>query len=321
MTATSGLVATLKHPVVRGVLLVLTFAFIAVALGRQWDEVKLAARTISVDWRWISAASAVVFATYAMLIQSWRMLLKGWGGHLSYGTAVQIWTISNLGRWIPGKVWQIGAMGVMARQAGVSGMAAAGSALLGTALNIGAGLAIAIIAGTEALDAVFPGLRRYALAGTVLFVVGVGFLPMLLPPFLNRVARWRGLPVADRHLPPRTVWLAALLNAISWIGYGLAFALFTRGVTPAVQGNLAFFITAFALPYLVGYLVLFAPGGIGFREIALSGLLVGLGAAGQGDAAMLGATSRLWLIVLEVLPGTVALLLVPGRRALLRSKG
>jgi len=41
--------------------------------------------------------------------------------------------------------------------------------------------------------------------------------------------------------------------------------------------------------------------------------------ARQGDAAVLSATSRIWLTVLEVLPGLLALLtLSPGQRAALR---
>jgi uncharacterized membrane protein YbhN (UPF0104 family) len=78
------------------------------------------------------------------------------------------------------------------------------------------------------------------------------------------------------------------------------------------------FIAVFTASYLIGYLVLFSPGGLGFREAALTVLLVGVGAAGQGDAVILGVTSRLWLTVLEVLPGLVSLLVRPApQRAVL----
>lgn len=314
--------SAMRRPAVRWTLLALTFGFIIWALVEQWAEVRNVAVTLRIAWGWVAAASLVVLATYAMLVQSWRMLLGGWGGQLGYPAAVRIWTIANLGRYIPGKVWSIGALGVLASREGVSGVAAAGAAILGTLLNIGAGFAVAVITGAGALDEWYPGLRIIALIGAISFMLGVAVLPAILPRVLDRFASWRGLPLAEQHLTAPTVWVATLANAASWVGYGLAFTLFARGVTPQISSNPVTFIAVFSASYLIGYLVLFAPGGLGFREVALSGLLVGMGAAGQGEAAILGVTSRVWLTVLEVVPGLVGLiLLTPTQREALRTPG
>jgi hypothetical protein len=311
-----NMMKVLRSPAVRWLLLAVTFGYIAAELNRQWDEVSAAASALRVHWGYIALASAVVLGTYGVLIQSWRMLLAGWGGELSYPTAIRIWTVANLGRYLPGKVWSIGALGVLASREGVSGIAAAGAAILGTLLNIGAGFAVAVIAGAEGVDRVYPGLRSFALIGTLAFIVGVALLPALLPAILDRYARWRGGVVAEQHLSRRTVWIAALINATSWIGYGLAFALFARGVLPHLTVSPAVFIAAYAASYLVGFLALFSPGGFGVRELVLTAILVALGAAGRGDAVLLGATSRVWLTVLEVLPGLIGLLVMPrGQRA------
>lgn len=318
----SGIVWWLRRPVVRAVLLSISFGYIAWALAGQWQAMREAARDISIDWTWIGLATAIVLATYAALIQSWRMLLAGWGGVLPYPEAVRIWTIANLGRWIPGKVWSVGALGVLAADAGVSGTAAAGAALLGTALNIGAGFAVVVLSGARGLDALGRGMGNIATLLALLFLMGVIALPWLLPPMLDRFARWRGLPPVARHISAGTLWIATAINAASWVGYGMAFAAFARGVTPSVSSNPAVFIAVFSASYLVGYLVLFAPGGLGFREFALVALLVALGAAGNGDAVILSVTSRVWLTILEVLPGIVSLIaLSPTQRTGLRRSG
>ena len=310
------------HPTLKLGLLLLTGIFIAWAFHGQWTDMRASARAVHVEWRWIAAASATVLAVYGLLIQSWRMLLRGWGGELAYPVAVRIWTIANLGRWIPGKVWSVGALSVLAAREGVPGTAAAGAALLGTLLNIGAGFGVAVIMGAEGLDSVYPGFRNGALAATAFFVVGVLALPRLLPPVLAWFSAKRGVPVADKQLSARTLWASAAMNAASWLGYGVAFALFARGVTPRISGDPALFIAVFTASYLVGYLVLFSPGGLGFREAALTLFLVGVGAAGQGDAVILGVTSRVWLTVLEVVPGLVSLLSLPAsqRAALPRAE-
>ncbi len=310
--ATSRARGVLQHQTLKLLLLVLTGAFIAWALHSQWTAMRASARELQVTWRWIIAASVVVLAVYAMLIQSWRLLLQGWGGELAYLPAVRIWTIANLGRWIPGKVWSVGALSVLAAREGVSGAAAAGAAVLGTLLNIGSGFGVAVIMGAEGLDEVYAGFRSGALIATAVFIGGVLALPLILPPVLRWFAVRRGVPITGTHLSAGTLWGAAAVNAAAWVGYGLAFALFSRGVTPRINSDPALFIAVFTASYLIGYLVLFSPGGLGFREAALTVFLVGLGVAGQGDAMILGVTSRVWLTVLEVLPGLVSLLFLPA---------
>jgi uncharacterized membrane protein YbhN (UPF0104 family) len=67
-------------------------------------------------------------------------------------------------------------------------------------------------------------------------------------------------------------------------------------------------VTAYTLSYLIGYLSLITPGGIGPREAALSFLLVTLGLAAGREAAVITIASRLWLTVLEIVPGVLFLL-------------
>jgi hypothetical protein len=326
VNAIAAFVTAMRRPGVRRLLVLVAFGFLLWALASQWRELqtatRAAARELELDWRWIALASGIVLATHALLVQSWRMLLAGWGGRLRYGRAVQIWTIANLGKWIPGKIWQVGAMGMMAADDGISGVAAAGAALLGTLLNIGAGFGITVITGASGLDKIRPGLTPVAMVLSVLFLLGVVGLPLLLPRLLDRFARWRGLPAGTQQLSHGAIWTATAINGASWVCYGLAFACFARGVTPSVSGDPSAFIAVYTASYLVGYLALFAPGGLGVRELALVALLVGTGVAGKGDAAILSVTSRVWITVLEVMPGLVSLLLLtpPQRAALRRSR-
>lgn len=321
-----SLVAFFRRPLVRVALVLTALGFLAWGFADQWRELQraIAAATdaVRLSWGWIMAASVLVLATHALLVQSWRMLLAEWGGHLRYPQAVQIWTIANLGKWIPGKVWQVGVMSMMATDAGVSGVGAAGAALLGTLLNIGAGFGVSAITGAAALDAIQPGLQRVALGLALAFVAGVVALPKLLPPLLTRFARWRGVEATERRLSHRTLWTATAINALAWLAYGVAFQWLTRGVTPSVSGNPGLFIAVYTASYLLGYLAVFSPGGLGIREGAIVALLVALGMTGQGEAAILSVASRVWIILLEVLPGVISLVLLPpGQRAALRRSG
>src|SRR5206468_9966973 len=101
--------------------------------------------------------------------------------------------------------------------------------------------------------------------------------------------------------------LSFIGNVIAWLLYGVAFALFARGVLGSSQGTLTAYVAVYALSYLVGYLVLFAPAGAGFREAAMVVLLPAAHLANPTQALVLAITSRLWLTILEITPGALFL--------------
>ncbi len=297
------------------VLLGALLVYIAQYVAAQRDALRDTAMSLTIRWELVVAAGLIVLATYAALIQSWRLLMAGWGGSLGFGAAVRIWTIANLGRYIPGKVWSVGALVVLAQRNGVNPVAAAGAAMLGTLINIGAGFGVVTLTGAAVLDVLDPRYRWIAWAGSVLFAIGVLALPRILPGVLAWIGRQRGTfaPPAQA-LPNRTLWLAVGINALSWFGYGAAFALFARGILPGISGALPSFIAIWTASYLVGYLMLIAPGGIGARDGALAIAMVALGLTTSAEATVLAIASRLWLTALEVTPGLVSLALAPAAR-------
>lgn len=301
---------------VQAVLLAALLVWIGRELVQQRDALRAAAGALRLRWPLIIAASALVLVTYAALIQSWRLLMAGWGTTLPYGAAVRVWTTANLGRYLPGKIWSVGALAVLAQRAGASAVGATGAALLGTLLNIGAGFGVVALAGPSVLDALGPNYRIAAWGAVALFVVGVLLLPRLLPPVVRAITRRReGVTEPVQPLPARLVWSAVAINALSWVGYGVAFHLLALGLLPAVSGATLGFIAIWTASYLVGYLVLIAPGGIGAREGAMVAAFAALGLVTATDATILAIASRLWLLVLEVLPGLISLALTPTARS------
>jgi len=93
-------------------------------LARQWESLAPALAGVRLEWGRILASGALVLATYLLLIEAWRSTLRAWSQSLPFATAARIWFVSNLGKYVPGRVWQIAAMGAMAQRAGVSPAAA-----------------------------------------------------------------------------------------------------------------------------------------------------------------------------------------------------
>ncbi len=246
----------------------------------------------------------IVLATYALLVESWRIVLAGWGYDLPFGEAARIWTISNLGKYVPGKVWAMGTMAVMAQRRGVSGVAAAGSAVVVTLVNTLTGFVVVLAMGARVL----PYDRRIWYLVVAAGCAGMVLLPPYLPELGRLVGRVARRPIEIPQLPARSVIVAAAASAVAWIAYGIAFRVFTVGVLGGATGATSLYIAVFTGSYLIGFIMLFAPAGAGVREGAM---LTALTAAGvpTDSAAILVITSRVWLTVLEVLPATFFLAL------------
>jgi uncharacterized membrane protein YbhN (UPF0104 family) len=251
------------------------------ALAPRWDEVQTARAEITLRWTWILASAALVITSYAILIETWRSTLARWGHALPYPLAMRIWVISNLGKYLPGKIWQITAMGTMARDAGVPAVAAIGSVV-------------------SAVGA----------AG----IVGFLLLPSVLPQLATRIAHWRGRDITMPALRVSDVLRIFIGCTVAWCLYGIAFQWLAWGTLPGASGATRYYIATFTVSYLAGFLALFAPGGVGVREVGLLAMLPQFGLMSHGNAALVAVISRVWLTVLELLPGLVLLLVWPVRR-------
>jgi hypothetical protein len=278
-------------------------------MAGNWASMREASLALTPRWGGILRSAVIVMACYALLIETWRRMVHAWSSRVPPLDAARIWFVSNLGRYMPGKVWQIGAMGLLAQRAGVAPDAAVGSSLVLGIVNILAGTVVIVGGGSEALQTLrIPPLAGYV-AGAGALVTTVA-LPWLLPSLVrgfNAITR-RNLVIP--RVPVAAIVAAFAGCALAWIGYGIAFAIFADALvaTPAAA-TITRHVVAFTLSYLAGYLAVFAPGGIGVRELALAGLLTAWMGYGSGDAGILVLTSRVWLTVLEVFPGAALLAL------------
>ena len=210
------------------------------------------------------------------------------------------------GKYLPGKVWAVAGMAVMAQRAGIGAGPATGSAVILQVLAIGTGAAVAALTGWSALHAAYPGAGLGLALLLTVAVAGVGLL--LWPGFLTRVLRVAAPDAGPVAPPVGAVVFGIAANAVAWLGYGVALWLLARGLLPRAGLGLLPAVAVFTASYLAGFLALFAPGGIGVREGVF--ILMLQGPIGIGAATALAIASRLLLTVTE-LGAAVPFLLFP----------
>jgi len=278
------------------------------SLVRNWDELRAQPLNWSVEPGWLILSALAVWLMYALLIAAWRMMLTAWGRGLDFWSAARIWTVSNLGKYLPGKVWAVAGMAVMAQRAGVGAGPATASAIIVQVLAIGTGAAVAALTGWSSLRNAYPGARSGLALLLVLSVLAAGVL--LRPESVRKVVRLAAPDAAVGTLTPPVgaVAFGLAANTIAWLGYGVALWLLARGLLPGAGLSLLRAIAVFTASYLAGFLALFAPGGIGVREGVF--ILMLQGPIGIGAATALAIASRLLLTVTE-LGAAVPFLLFP----------
>ncbi len=250
---------------------------------------------------------------YLWTASLWGRLVRDLGGpRLSAWTSVRVFMVANLGRYIPGKIWQIAGLAYLAKREGVQASVATGAAILGQGLALLGAALVGIVA-------LFGPNEIWRQVGWVGLVAGIGaaltiIAAVVIAPFFRRVvALWFRLTRTDP--PDHSLgsgnaglrWLA--LYVMNWGIYATAFWLLYLSF--GESGSFLQVGPTFAAAYLVGYIAVFAPAGAGIREVALVVLLQPVMA---GDAAfVLAVIARLWTTAVELVPA--AILAVGWRRS------
>lgn len=310
------LLRVLRSPVVRA-------GFLVVALGLAVAYVVRDRAEIAAAWSRLDAVSVLLalvcsLANVALSGASWRSVMGDLGSKLPVGAASRVFFVGQLGRYIPGSVFQFVAQAELARDHGVP-RRRTGSALV-VALLVSLTTASLIITGVLPL-----ALHGRAIAGwewtgwlrwttPLLLVLLVPAVTNRLLALLLRLARQEPLEhrVTARGLLASAGWAMA-----SWVAVGLQVFVLARAVGSdwSTGSTLALALGGYVVAWMVGFFVVLAPAGAGARELVL-GAVLGL-ALGGGGAAVVVLGSRVLLTLSDLLLAFAAL---AGHRAELAAK-
>ena len=280
-----------------GLTVLLTW-FIVRAVGLTLGDIKaLDLSSLRVHWGLFSLASGILVLGYVYSASLWGLLVKELGGpDLGTRAALRVFFTANLGRYLPGKIWQLAGLAYLARREGVPAGTATAAALMGQGFS----LAGAALVGLGVLlgDGWGWEVGRNWLAGISLALLLILTFPSILRPMVRYVISRAKGPVPGALWPDQAFgvrWLG--LYAVSWVLQGGAFLILAWSFgmpLPPWPG-----VAVFPAAYLLGYLMVFAPAGVLVREgflIAFLNPILGPG------GAILAIVARLWTTLLELGP-------------------
>lgn len=267
--------------------------FIGRSIWRQWDTIQ--AFTWNLDARWLALSAAAFWADFVILILLWRVFLSIISGKkLSLITAYRISALANLGKYVPGKVWAVLGIVYFLKRRGY----AAAEAVASTGLH----QAYTVVAGLLFVSAVL-GSEIWGRLPLLSVLVGLGLAVVVIyPPVFSGLLN-RGLKLLKRDPLPYTLSFGRALTLLlayvaAWILYGASFWCMLKGIgleNPPFWSMAA----ASSAAYLLGFLALFAPGGLGVREGVLMVLIAPHSPAGL--AATVAVIARVWITIVELI--------------------
>jgi uncharacterized membrane protein YbhN (UPF0104 family) len=269
----------------------------------------------SFNWQfnWIYLIASLLLAQVALLLfaVSWGKIISGFNHRLTAMESFRVLNLSNLGRYIPGKVWQVFGMLYLAKGKGVPPEQAGASFVIYQMFTIPASLLVWVIAAQfesslliDKFKIMGPGsaytIGFVALAGCAVLI----FYPQPILRLANKILMKLGRPPASFGLDKNVALLVFVGYFLGWILFGLAFWLFLRSVLGTEAPSALVAVGLYNVAYQIGYLALFAPGGLGPREVVIGLLLQPF----VGPVApALAIVARIWSVVIDTSAALAAL--------------
>ncbi|WP_345751203.1 lysylphosphatidylglycerol synthase domain-containing protein [Microbacterium rhizophilus] len=292
----------LRSPAVKWAFLAIALGFAAWFVASRWPEIVAALARLPL---WALLVALLACAVYvALTLQSWRGILHDLGHPIGIRPAVALFGVSQLGKYIPGGVWNIAAAADLGRAHGIPARHSVAAMTLALLISLVSGVGIGALGFVLAPT---PALADWAW----LMWFGVPLLVLLVPPVMNRLIgfAWRLLrlepldgSIAGRTggtLSTRGVGAATAWAALAWVVAGIAVAVLAIGLgAPATWHTVVQCIGGYALAWVIGFLFVIAPAGAGVRELVLAAALAGTLAS--AEIVTLVLLSRLLLTAVDL---------------------
>ena len=209
--------------------------------------------------------------------------------------AWRISSIASLGRYLPGKIWLFVGKIAMSKQLGLDIKRVSSSLIFEIIGNV-SGAFIVFVFFLLSIDQLFDiKINKYYL---LLIVPFMSFLvyPNLLINFLNFVLKILKKEIVSERIKIKNIIFLITVFALDWIYQGFLFSIIVSFFGLNLFENLHALIFINAASWLIGFLSIMSPGGIGIREGVMIELLSEIGVLKQ-NAIQISIMARIWMTI------------------------
>jgi hypothetical protein len=276
--------------------LVLVLAAAGYYFYRNQDQVVNLINQLSA-WRIVlSLVLLIIGKMFLVLFVQFSVNSEGW--HPKYIETMGIYGLSSLGKYVPGGIWHfVGRFGIY-KVNGLSGKASTRAMILENVWLLGSAFATGIIGVFLTRFDLIAGLLNlpdYQWLAILFTALALGLWLVVLMIVHKTMRRHTAKDIPN-------VFAIASLGLMLWTFIGSSFFVMFNGFHLSTA---PLFIGGYAVSWAVGYIAVFAPGGLGVREAALAFVFSNI--ASVEMIAVYAAMNRIIWVIAEVLFGLVGM--------------
>lgn len=265
--------------------LILYFSRHASEIGQIFTNIRL---------KWLAPLIMLLILKTFFQALLWSILMRTMGCYLPLNYLLAVWHQSLIGKYVPGSIWMVVGRIYTLQQAGVSSKVAIYSTGLEQIVVLASGVLVVLLT---------PAIFELAHLPSSIGLVFAPFVMIILFPHLLGEIIWRiGIRRFDLRIssgpPPKAMALFFAGHTFCWFISGICVLIMVRlfGIEP-LGINIVNAPSIAATGFVIGYLSLLTPSGIGVREgifTFLLSLYIPL-----STAILVAMSGRLWGLIAE----------------------
>ncbi len=284
-------------PALNWIIVIAIFVFLGKMVWNNWNQVKDTPFALQ---PFPLVLSTLLFAfSYFIQIWAWYLITLRLKVALSSSDTLQSWFYSQLGKYLPGKVWLFLGRFYFYESKGKSKK------------NISIALYLEMVIMMMAAGLVFLAalifqrelwlFYSWRQSGWLVPLFLLGFIS-LHPRVLQKILNWFLVRLNREHVSlsisyANILWIL-FVCIVCWVVGGVGFYFFVDSVYPVAPQYILFLTGALAISSTLGLIAIFAPSGLGVREGVLVYLLSLM--MPVSVAVIISISTRLWMTLIEI---------------------
>ena len=261
-------------------------------------------------WLLLSCMILIVYRT--LRVFPWLTLYQNTTSKpVSFLSSWTLFQLSELGKYLPGKVGQFVGIATLCRSLDIARVKAIASTLLQLAFQcvLGILIGIPVLLSPEAREFwqnILINLLHNSFRSIVFFaaIIGLGtiFLVLLRKKLSSQKVHFQ--EIIRTLFSFKKLFRLVVIYISLWACVGIGFFLFVKSIYPIQIVQLPIILGIYPFAWSIGFLSLITPGGLGVREGILTLFLTTF--LPSVTATLIALLSRLWIINTEVILAAIA---------------
>ncbi|MDO4569144.1 MAG: lysylphosphatidylglycerol synthase domain-containing protein [Planctomycetia bacterium] len=278
-------------------------------LDKAWEQIASKEFRFAISWNWLLVGGIAYALALPFPASYWFCVLRGLGQPAGYYSTLRAHIVGHLGKYIPGKIFVVLIRSGLIAGRGISPAVGVISIFLEGLMQMATGALV--FAALLVVYSIRIEDNPYALWLALLLMGGIAFA--LSPPVFRWGVRFVGMKKFSQdaekleQLSWKTYLLAIPWMLSYWLFLGISYWCVIRGIGVAVAPSVyPVCVAAIAGSMVAGFVLIFAPGGLGVRESLIVLLTTSMFAQSTNtpEAAALVSAAALrivWIVVEMIL--------------------